>query len=56
MKLIYIASATTESGDSIQENAYTTADRALEQAKLMCEDIKRNAGFEATPDVIPMDL
>jgi hypothetical protein len=56
MKLIYIATAMTQNGDSIQENAYTNAEQALVQATLMCEDINRNTDLNAQPDVVPMEL
>lgn len=56
MKLIYIATALTENGDSIQENAYEDAEQALIQAKLMCDDINRNTDFNCKPDVVPIDL
>lgn len=56
MKIIYIATAITENGDSIQENAYEDAEQALVQAKLMCDDINRNTNFNCKPDVVPFEL
>jgi hypothetical protein len=56
MKIIYIATATNESGDTIQENAYTNADRALAQAVKMCDDINRNTNLRVMPDAVPIEL
>jgi len=56
MKIIYIATATSDSGDTIQENAYTDAEQALAQAKKMCDDIHRNTNMQAFPDAMPMEL
>lgn len=56
MKIIYIATALTEHGDSIQENAYEDAEQALVQAVAMCDDINRNTNFNCKPDVVPMEL
>jgi hypothetical protein len=56
MKIIYIATATNERGDTIQENAYTNADRALAQAAKMCDDINRNTDFQVMPDAVPIEL
>jgi hypothetical protein len=56
MKIIYIATATNERGDTIQENAYTDANRALAQAKKMCDDIHRNTNMQVMPDAVPVEL
>jgi hypothetical protein len=56
MKIIYIATATNERGDTIQENAYTDADRALAQAVKMCDDIHRNTDMQVMPDAVPIEL
>ena len=56
MKIIYIATATNERGDTIQENAYTNADLALAQAVKMCGDINRNTDLQVMPDVVPLEL
>ena len=56
MKIIYIATATNERGDTIQENAYMDAEQALVQAKKMCDDIHRNTDMRAFPDAMPMEL
>lgn len=56
MKIIYIATATNERGDTIQENAYTDADRALAQAAKMCDDINRNTDMQVMPDAVPIEL
>jgi len=56
MKIIYIATATNERGDTIQENAYTNADLALAQAVKMCDDINRNTDLRAFPDAMPIEL
>jgi hypothetical protein len=56
MKIIYIATATNERGDTIQENAYMDAEQALAQAKKMCDDIHRNTDMRVTPDAMPMEL
>ena len=56
MKIVYIATAHTENGEAIQENIYTNAERALEQATLMCKDINRNTKINAVPDAVPFEL
>lgn len=56
MKIIYIATAISENGDSIQENAYTSAEQALAQAKKMCDDIHRNTTMRVTADAVPFEL
>ena len=56
MKIIYIATAISESGDTIQENAYTDAELALTQAIKMCKDINENTDFKVIPDAMPMEL
>jgi hypothetical protein len=56
MKFIYIATAMSSDGDTIQENAYTDADQALAQAKKMCDDIHRNTNLQVMPDAMPMQL
>jgi hypothetical protein len=56
MKIIYIATATNERGDTIQENAYTDAEQALAQAKKMCDDIHRNTDMQVVPDAMPIEL
>jgi hypothetical protein len=56
MKIVYIATALTEVGDAIQENAYTDAEVALNQAIKMCDDINRNTELNARPDVMPIEL
>ena len=56
MRIIYIATALTEVGDAIQENAYADAELALVQAKRMCDDINRNTELNARPDVMPIEL
>jgi hypothetical protein len=56
MKIIYIATATNERGDTIQENAYMDAEQALAQAKKMCDDIHRNTNMQVVPDAMPIEL
>jgi hypothetical protein len=56
MKIVYIATALTEVGDAIQENAYTDAEVALTQAIKMCDEINRNTELNARPDVMPIEL
>jgi hypothetical protein len=56
MKIIYIATAISSEGDSIQENAYTNAEQALAQAKKMCDDIHRNTNIQVMPDAVPIEL
>lgn len=56
MKIIYIATATSSEGDTIQENAYIDAEQALAQAKKMCEDIERNTNLKVLPDAVPIEL
>jgi hypothetical protein len=56
MKIIYIATAITDSGDTIQENAYVDAEQALAQAKKMCDDIHRNTNMQVIPDAMPIEL
>jgi imidazolonepropionase-like amidohydrolase len=56
MKIIYIATAINERGDTIQENAYMDAEQALAQAKKMCDDIRRNTDMQVIPDAMPIEL
>lgn len=56
MKLIFIATAVTENGDTVQENAYEDAETALAQAVKMCEDISKHMGIKVMPDAVPLDL
>jgi hypothetical protein len=56
MKIIYIATAINERGDTIQENAYMDAEQALVQAKKMCDDIRRNTDMQVIPDAMPIEL
>jgi imidazolonepropionase-like amidohydrolase len=56
MKIIYIATAINERGDTIQENAYMDAEQALAQAKKMCDDIHRNTDMQVIPDAMPIEL
>ena len=56
MKIIYIATAHTQDGDAIQENAYENAEQALTQAVLMCKDINLHTTLNAQPGVVPFEL
>lgn len=56
MKLIFIATAISENGDTIQENAYDDAEVALAQAVKMCKDINENTSMKVKPDAVPLDL
>ena len=57
MKIVYIATATTENGHQIQENAYEDAEQALEQAVKMCKDVERNTDMKKLmPDAVPFEL
>ena len=57
MKTIYIATARgVNDGDLIQENAYTSAELALQRAKAMCDDIMAHSDQKLFPDAEPMYL
>ena len=56
MKVIYIATATNEDGDTVQENAYADAEYALKRATEMCKDINQNTALNVYPEIIPVDF
>ena len=55
-KIIYIAQAVSEQGDTVQENAYEDAEYALERATLMADDINANTSMKLYPEIVPVEL